>query len=431
MVFPGIVICHQPVHPKFRLTKFSTVLAAEFEGDDIRDEPAYLCTHNCDAEFQCRVCDAAQATTAAPSYFPFCRIGDRYFIDGGFGHNNPSFDIYIHYTNIQGKEVFPRLGMKKILMVNIGTGVDSRRVRQADEQRRPQSPQTHVKRHRQSLTGMANMLRQMKSHTTNAQAPFYILKAISRANEGMLDIHRFSADTGLHKIMLDEYRQLKEIEKLTNEYLDRPEIAQELVEVAKKLANGWKEQHSSDVAPLSIGDDEIVPAPVPKPQSSDLHGISLPEIHQQAATPPPDVSIPLQDTSTQTISPPVADTTSLHSLIPPPDQHSSHQRSPSTMPGSTLGADTLGEDVIDIGPASDRVEPSDTTPLSIQERAHDPLPDTLSPRSAHLTGSLDGTTPQGSPNRIFMREDSLRADINNKELAMALGGQFVTQGSGS
>jgi hypothetical protein len=416
------------------LTFFSTVLAAEFDGSDIRDEPAFLCTHNCDEGFEFRVCDAAQATAAAPGYFALCRIGDRYFIDGGFGHNNPSFDIYTHYTDVQRCNVFPRVDMNKVLMVNIGTGIDGRRVRQPDERGRPHSPRTQVRRHRQSLTGMANMLRQLKSHTTNAQAQLYILKFISRVNEGMLDVHRFSADTGLHKIKLDEHRELRQIEKLTTEYIDRPEIAQELMEVATKLVNGWKEQHSPPSVPIPIGfpisfpigDDEVVAKSVTETHFPRRQDTALSNISQQAAHLLPDASDPSPDTSIQPTSPPTAGPpTSPDLLIRPPEPASPHQPSPSTIPGSTLGPDTLGdEDAIDIGPASDRAEPSDTTPLTIQERAHDPLPESLLPRSAHLTGSLNGTTPAGSPNRTSTREDGLYVDVNNKELGMGLGGQF-------
>lgn len=408
------------------LTLFSTVLAAEFDGSDIRDEPAYLCTHNCDEDFQCRVCDAAQATAAAPSYFALCRIDGRHFIDGGFGHNNPSFDIYTHYTDMQRHNVFPRVDMNKVLMVNIGTGIDSRRVRQPDERGRPHSPRTQVRRHRQSLTGLANMLRQMKSYMTNTQGQFWILKAISRANEGMLDVHRFTADTGLHKIKLDEYRELRQIETLTNEYIDRPEIAQELMEVATKLVNGWKEQHSPPSVPIPIGDDEVVAKSVTETHFPRRQDTTLSNIPQHAANLLPDASDPSQDISVQPTSPPTAGgTTSPDLLIQPPEQPSPHQPSPSTIPGSTLGPDTLGdEDAIDIGPVSDRAEPSDTTPLTIQERAYDPLPDTLLPWSAHPTGSLNGTTPAGSPNRASMREDGLYVDLNKKELGMGLGVQF-------
>jgi patatin-like phospholipase/acyl hydrolase len=260
MVFNGIVMRFQLVHLKSGLTLFSTVLVAEFEGVDIRDEPAYFCSHNCDHEFEFRVCDAVQATMASPSYFPFCRIGNRYFIDGGFGHNNPSFDVYKHYTSIQGNDVFPSVDMNQILLVNIGTGIDRLEVKQADENPRLQSLETRVKRRWQSLTGMPNMLRQMNSHTPNAQMPFYLLKATSRASGGMLDIHRFSADTGLHKIKLDKYRELKEIEKLTNEYIDRPDICNELIEVAEKLVQGWRaKQNLGSVSLVRADGDDIAP----------------------------------------------------------------------------------------------------------------------------------------------------------------------------
>lgn len=97
------------------------------------------------------------------------------------------------------------------------------------------------------------------------------------------------------------------------------------------------------------------------------------------------------------------------------------------MLGSNIGADALGEDVIDIDPTSDKAEPSDTTRPTTQERANDPLPNPFPPQSTHPTVSLNGTTEADSPNRIYMGEDSVHADINNKELSMALGGQFAPQ----
>lgn len=422
MVFHGTVICHQLVRLHSRLTLFSTVLAAEFDEDDIRDEAAYLCSHDCEVEFQCRVCDAAQATTAAPSYFPLCRIGNRDFIDGGFGHNNPSFDIYTHYTNVQKQDVSPKVDMNKILIVNIGTGVDLRRIRPSDTEPRRQPP-TRTNRHRSSPTGITNMVRQMKAHATDAQGPFYILKAISRASDGMLDIHRFSADTGLHKIKLDKYRELKDIEQLTNEYIDRPEIRRELIEVAEKLARGWKEQNSP----------EDVPAPTPTLHSSLRQNTPLPIVRQQAATPPGDGSSSSQEASEidlQHLNPLFSSVPSPPADIIQPRESSSHQPSPSTMRGSTLAPDTLGEDIIDIGSASDQVEPSDTTPLSLEKRTHDPLPAMTSPQPAHPTGSLSGTTPESSPHLSSAQEVGPSLEMNNgKELSMAFGGQFAQESS--
>jgi hypothetical protein len=394
-------------------------LAAEFEGDNIRDDPAYLCSHDCDRESEFRVCDAARATTAAPYYFPLCRIGDRYFIDGGFGHNNPSFDIYTHYKDVQRFDVSPRVDMSKILIINIGTGVDHRRIRKSEEQC-PRSSQKQVKRHRQSLTGITNMLRQMKSHATNAQAPFYILKAISHTNEDMLDVHRFTADTGLHKIKLDKYRELNEIKRLTTEYIDRPDVDEELIVVARKLAHGWTEQNAPGSVAPSVHDNEILPAPASFSLDSLPSNLLILNTSQQATTPPFDISTPRKESAGlrgqylgQTA--PISTT-------------SSRQPSPLTTPESTLAFDTLGEDGLDIGPTSDRAEPSEPTP-SEMEGARNPLPDTIPPRSAHPTDSLNGTTPGSSPNRFprEAREVGPLIDIDNKGADIALGSQFAPQ----
>jgi hypothetical protein len=264
------------------------------------------------------------------------------------------------------------------------------------------------------------MLRQMKSHATNTQGPFYILKAISRASEGMVDVHRFTADTGLHKIKLDEYKKLGEIQKLTNEYIDRPEVVQELREVAEKLANGWKEQHSPNPAPMPTSDGEVVGNLVTDPHFPRRQDTILSGVRRHATNLLPDTADPFQDTSIQHVAPPTAPDV----FIQPPERPSPNQPSPLTMPGSTSGSDVLADDTIDLGLASDRAEPLERTTLTIQERARDPLPDNLSSRSAHPTSSLNGTTPTSSPNRNLMRENGPYVDSSDKELAMGLGGQF-------
>jgi hypothetical protein len=128
----------------------------------------------------------------------------------------------------------------------------------------------------------------------------------------------------------------------------------------------------------------------------------LPKIHQRVANSPRDWSSLTQVQSRRGYPSrrgynfgPVRSTTKQVSVL---------STLPSTMPGSTLAADTFKRDRIDMSPASDRVEPSDTAPLSIQERAHDPLPDTLSPGSAYPTVSLNGRTPECSPQSVGLRE---------------------------
>jgi patatin-like phospholipase/acyl hydrolase len=49
----------------------------------------YFNPHLVDSLCGYKIWEAARATTAAPTYFPRMQLGDRQYIDGGIGYNNP------------------------------------------------------------------------------------------------------------------------------------------------------------------------------------------------------------------------------------------------------------------------------------------------------------------------------------------------------
>jgi hypothetical protein len=153
--------------------------------------------------------------------------------------------------------------MSKVLLVNIGAGPDM----QVDEQQRWLSAQVRSRRKPVLFGWASHTIRQLtrtlvdaQRTPVDAQSTFYGLSAISHANPGTLDVHRFAADTGIFHFRLDDYRKLEEIERLTNEYINKPDVEKELIEVAQKLAQGWRAKQNPLVAPLHDGDgDEIAP----------------------------------------------------------------------------------------------------------------------------------------------------------------------------
>ncbi len=63
----------------------------------------------------CKIWEAARATSAAPTFFKRIEIGRQPFIDGGLGHNNPSHVVL--------DEAFAQFGARQIgCLVSVGTG---------------------------------------------------------------------------------------------------------------------------------------------------------------------------------------------------------------------------------------------------------------------------------------------------------------------
>lgn len=62
------------------------------------------------------VVDVANATSAAPTYYPTAKVGNRYLIDGAIVANHPSLHGYV-----EAKKLFPEHRLK---VLSVGTGLD-------------------------------------------------------------------------------------------------------------------------------------------------------------------------------------------------------------------------------------------------------------------------------------------------------------------
>jgi len=129
--------------------------------------------------FNCRICEACGATSAAPTYLEPIKIGDKgeeeTFVDGGLGYNNPV------ELALEARRLFP--GRKVACVVSIGTGV-------ARIIEFPDSPTT-------SLVKLVKALKKMATESdTTAE------KMHGRFANAKDTYFRFSVDRGLQLSMV-------------------------------------------------------------------------------------------------------------------------------------------------------------------------------------------------------------------------------------
>ncbi|KAI0076887.1 FabD/lysophospholipase-like protein [Panus rudis PR-1116 ss-1] len=86
--------------------KACKVFVLAVRADDAGTLPTHLRTYISDAVDQsfadCKIWEAARATSAAPTYFPQMQIGKFRFVDGGLGFNNPVAMIYTEARTVFG-----------------------------------------------------------------------------------------------------------------------------------------------------------------------------------------------------------------------------------------------------------------------------------------------------------------------------------------
>ena len=201
------------------------------------------------------ICDAARATSAAWTYFPLMKIGQRFFADGGVECNNPSFTIWDHYT--QGAEMrrirgqrysqsqetpppiptHPGVDFSSCRIVNIGTGSN------IDGETPP--------RERDKLASFVPgwilygifLKTTLTKVATAADREAYKMKTMQQVRQGELVFNRLSASNGVCWIKLDDYLKLDEITRLTNEWLQERKTRDMMLSLANDMAREYLETH--------------------------------------------------------------------------------------------------------------------------------------------------------------------------------------------
>lgn len=206
-----------------------------------------ICSLPCNIDLICNVCDAARATSAAPTFFPVTRIKDRFFTDGGLGNNNPSFAIYFHYHRIESKKsagltadgptYSPHgdLDCSSIRFTNIGTGAKADEVEPRKRDRLAGLIPGPIRKGvflKQTLTELA----------TNSEEKSEIMRQFQYLNKEIIMYERFDANHGVSNIKLDDHNALRIIRERTEQYLDEQGTKDLLKEVGSAIATDYHTQ---------------------------------------------------------------------------------------------------------------------------------------------------------------------------------------------
>ncbi|KAK7419245.1 hypothetical protein QQX98_003397 [Neonectria punicea] len=147
---------------------------------------------------QCKIWEAARATSAASNFFDPIQIGWQEFVDGATGHNNPVEEAWK-----EGNSIWPNAKARIQCLVSIGTGV------------------SEPKDFGNNLLGIKSALIASNTETENTEQRFY-------ENHEALGVRgryfRFNVDKGLRSIGLDEYEKLDAIMAATESYLNNPRV---------------------------------------------------------------------------------------------------------------------------------------------------------------------------------------------------------------
>lgn len=251
-----------------------------------------ICSLPCKENLICKVCDAARATSAVPTFFPVMSIGNRFFADGGLGHNNPSFATYFHYSANQrlkstrlttastssAPQFSPHgsleiLDCSRVRFTNIGTGA---KVDEVETEKRNwlASLIPGIIRNgvflKQTLTDIA----------VNSEHTADIMRQFQYLNPNIIQYERFNANHGVSNIKLDDYNALDKIRERTDLYLEEQETKDLLEQVASAIATDYLDTRPIHGPNLQLPELDIdnahqpLKAPNPIPASSRSSGQS-------------------------------------------------------------------------------------------------------------------------------------------------------------
>lgn len=169
----------------------------------------------------CKIWEAARATSAAPTFFAPMTISHddvpEEFLDGAIGYNNPITEV----LNEAGISLDPTLKLGCILSLGCGTKADKTLRRSG-------------RWFGQGLSWGWRMGKVMKDSLTDPD-PKHI--DVARFLDGWNETYfRFSVPGAADAVKLPEYKKMKMLEKMTEKYMDIPEVADQIEKVARILA---------------------------------------------------------------------------------------------------------------------------------------------------------------------------------------------------
>ncbi|KAF7897617.1 hypothetical protein EAF00_005845 [Botryotinia globosa] len=171
-----------------------------------------------------------RATTAAPTYFKSFQLLNERFVDGGYGHNNPTSRTFAEVEQVHGKGTVA-------LTLSIGTG-------------RPTKVQTIARQNSGLISHYRQMIKYTAATTTDSEHSHEYVKALTADR---CTYERFNVDGGQGDIDLGEWRvhgneniTLKRIREQTHVYLNQSEVRRRMEKVAKMLVRNRQERSRTE-----------------------------------------------------------------------------------------------------------------------------------------------------------------------------------------
>ena len=229
-----------------------------------------ICSLPCNDGVICRVCEAARATSAAPTFFPVMCIKDRFFADGGLAHNNPSFAIYFHYTggrrrrsttptpaswNYSAPLFSPHgdLDCSRVRFTNIGTGAKVDEVEPGKRDRLAGLLPGVIRKGvflKQTLMEIA----------VNSEEKAEFMRHFQELNPDVIMFERFDANHKVSNIKLDDHSALQDIRERTQLYLEEQYTIDLLQAVGTDIATDYKNMrnrlYNENVQAMDLASDQ-------------------------------------------------------------------------------------------------------------------------------------------------------------------------------
>ena len=169
-----------------------------------------------EAEYpNCKIWEAARATSAAPFYFPMAKIEGDDFIDGGLVYNNPAMQVWV-----EAKDIFGEQPLNSV--ISLGTGVAT------------------VKPKKSCIPVLGKGKKILKT-LKNTELEHQEMEKICKHSN--TPYFRFNPSTGKDKIGLADYKLLDALEKLTLQFLEQEEVKKKILRCAELL--DWSTQHNA------------------------------------------------------------------------------------------------------------------------------------------------------------------------------------------
>jgi|SRR5947207_8651040 len=176
-----------------------------------------------DATPNCKIWEAARATTAAPRFFKRIAIGEpgqikEQFLDAAVGCNNPAQEILDESRLVFGDN--RPLG----ILISLGTG----------QKTIPSLSGSRGQKFLPSkLSEFANLMKVLAKIATDSEK---LADEISRRFDNVPDIYfRFNATHGAGEITLEEWKRMGEVQALTHSYIQEPSVSNLIDRAVKRI----------------------------------------------------------------------------------------------------------------------------------------------------------------------------------------------------